>query len=236
MASSFTPSQIKYFRREATRLQRSMPGRLIRAQALDKIAQNNGFERWSLLQKHSEKTSSSRLKKSRKPFIFSRTPELMREALRKVPEPRWSTRSEAAQRLAVDISVSFVSALNAVEYAIDYLECLLTVPRFLIHTTSPIYWEMHAWMPYEIKEIAPGIQIIVNRKYKPVGQASKEWAIYENSPHLHVRLTECQIRQSAARSSSPSYLFNDGCPPWESRVDAYNYLERLKVLRGQLMG
>ncbi len=74
----------------------------------------------------------------------------------------------------------------------------------------------------------------MNRRYKPVGQVGEEWAKYEDFPNLHARLTDDHCKQFRVPDASDGYLFDDGCPPWHSRVEAVAYLERLHRLRDSL--
>ena len=231
MTASFTIAQVERFKREAKRLHRDT--NISHSQALDQIASANGYRNWSLLAKHSDAHGTSKAKKARPPFRFIRTPELMRLALLKVPEPRgWGhpTRTDYAQQQVEDLSSAFTSPQNAVEFAIDYVTCLLTVPRFKLYSAAPAYWEMRSWLPYSCHSVDDGTHIIVNRSYKPVGQVSKEWANYAEFPNLHAHFANDLRSNFTAQGSSDGYLFNDGCPPWHSRVDATAYLDRLRVL------
>lgn len=237
VTASFTHAQIERFKREAKQLHRASS--LSHSQALDQIANANGYGNWSLLMKHSDTGEHPTAKNARPPFRFSRTPELMRLALLKVPEPRgWNApkRIDVAQQQVEDISQAFASPQDAVEYAIDYMTCLLTVPRFKIYSATPANWEMRSWLPYSCHAIKDSLHILVNRSYKPVGQVGKDWANYEEFPYLHARIANDLRKCFTARGSSDGFLFNDGCPPWYSRADAEAYLERLYILQNVLQG
>lgn len=231
VTASFTLTQIERFKREAKRLHRASP--VSHSQALDQIANANGYSNWSLLTKHSDTHDTLNAKSTRPPFRFTRTPELMRLALLKVPDARgWGqpTRIDRAQQQVEDLSPAFISPQNAVKFAIDYMTCLLTVPRFKLYSAAPASWEMRSWLPYSCHSIEDGVHILVNRSYKPVGQVGKEWANYADYPYLHARFANDLLRSFIAQGSSDGYLFNDGCPPWHSRVDAVAYLDRLHIL------
>lgn len=231
MTISFTFAQIEHFKREAKQLRRTTL--ISHSHALDQIANANGFANWSLLAKHSEIHHSVKQKRERAPFLFTRTPELMRAALLKVPDTRgWGqqTRSDRAQQQVEDLSAAFVSPQNAVEYAIDYVTCLLTVPRFKLYSAAPAYWEMRSWLPYSCHSLEEGGYILLNRSYKPVGQVDQEWANYAEFPHLQARFADDLRSEFTAPGSSKGFLFNDGCLPWRSRADATQYLKRLHIL------
>jgi hypothetical protein len=235
MTASFTIAQVERFKREAKRMHRD--SHISHSQALDQIANANGYNNWSLLSKRSDAHDALMVKSVRPPFRFVRTPELMRLALLKVPEPHgWGhpTRIDHAQQQVEDLSSAFTSPQNAVEFAIDYVACLLTVPRFKLYSAAPAYWEMRSWLPYYCHSVEDGTHILVNRSYKPVGQVGKVWANYAEFPSLHARFANYLRRNFTAQGSSDGYLFNDGCPPWHSRADAVAYLDRLRVLRKML--
>lgn len=237
MTTSFTFAQIEHFKREAKQLRRTTS--ISHSHALDQIAYANGYGNWSLLAKHSDAHDPVKLKRVRAPFLFTRTSELMRSALLKVPEARGSgqpTRSDRAQRQVEGLSAAFVSPQNAVDFAIDYITCLLTVPRFKLYSAAPAYWEMRSWLPYSCHSIKEGVHILLNRSYKPVGQVSQEWANYAEFPHLQARFADDLRAEFTAQGSSKGFLFNDGCLPWHSRADAINYLDRLHILSKVLKG
>ena len=232
---AFTSIQIERFKREAKQLRRVSP--LSHSHALDQIANANGFGNWSLLMKHSAPDGAPAAASSRPPFRFLRSPEQMRQALRKVATlSDWDEpgRTELAKQQVEDISQSLISPKNAVSFAIAYMSCLLERPRFKVYSAAPAYWEMRAWLPYACKEVDSDSDILVNRSYKPVGTTDSKWANYVEFPHLHVRLSGEQRQSFAARPSSPNYLFNDGCAPWHSRANAVAYLERLRRLEAVL--
>ncbi len=237
MPNSITPDQIERFKSEAKKLRRTTA--LSHSQALDRIAQANGYSNWSLLMKHNPVDEKVHLATLPPPFRFTRTLDEMREALRKLPESKYGepSRSDKARLLAEDVCHEFISAVNAVDFAIDYMTCLLAVPRFKVSAASPVYWEMRFWLPYAAMRVeAAGSHVLVNRKYKPVGQVTEAWADYAQFDHLHMRLGEAQLERFTNPGSSTGYLFRDGCPPWLSRQDATAYLERLLQLRAAIKG
>ncbi|TDM05863.1 MAG: hypothetical protein C4K60_14290 [Ideonella sp. MAG2] len=233
--ATFTLAQIERLKREAKQLRRATS--LSHTEALNQIASANGFDNWSLLMKHSDAGELLTSKGVLRPLYFTRTPESMYLSLRKVPEPRdWcaTTRSESARVQVQDISQALVSSQNAVEYAIDYMKCLLTVPRFKVYSATITNWEMRSWLPYFLQPLGNGSCILVNRNYKPVGQVANDWARYEEFPQLHLRISDDLRGCITVSGSAVGYLFNDGTSPWSSRAAAQAYLERLGVLQQAL--
>lgn len=234
MPNSFSHTHIERLKREAKLLGRAQS--IGHSQALDRVAEANGYA----LMKHCSPSAISLPASTgmppalRPPLVFTRAAEAMREALRKVPERRYARRIDDARRLTQDICHEFASAANALDYAIDYMTVLLTVPRYKIQAASTVNWEMRCWLPYEVGQVGGGTRILLNRRYKPVGQVSDDWVKYEQFTHLHLQLGNEGLVAFAHRGSDPGYLFNDGCPPWWSRRDAESYLKRLRILRAAL--
>lgn len=246
VATVFSPAQIERFKREAKQLCRITP-HLSHSAALDRIAVLNGYANWSVLHKHSDSNvKSSELQVvsiTPAPFVFARTAEDMRVALRKIPETRYGypSRTDEARAKTDDIRERFASAENAVGYAVGYVSSLLTVPRFYVFSASRANWEMRCWLPYCIHAVADDDdyakgQILLNRRYKPVGQIMDDWAEYREHTNLHLNLSAAQITELTAKRCSLGYLYHDGSCPWHSRKHAENYLERLQVLHAMLKG
>ena len=201
---------------------------------MDNIANSHGFSNWALLMKHAAAPIQSG--SVQKYFHFSRSAIAMREAFKKVKVPPYSPVGphEEAENRVVDIWDEFGSALNAVDFAIDYMMAALEIPRFSVSAYSVVYWEMRTWLPYEVSEFNECTQILVNRRYKPVGKGGEAWVNYEGYEHLSTRLTETELAEIAHRPGSEGYLYADGSGPWVSRVTAKKYLERLKKLQSFL--
>lgn len=229
--ASFSQSQIEHFKREAKKICRASD--CLHSEALDRIANSNGYRNWSLLVKNNDPKDTTKAERARNSFRFTRSPELMHMALLKVPEPgRYSniTRSEEAKSKVNNISKNFISAQNSVEFAISYMTCLLQVKRFKIYSTSIAYWEMRFWLPYSCYMVKDCAYLFLNRHYKPVGYTGNDWVKYEEFSDLLTRFQSDNLGKFTAQGSSHGYLFNDGCTPWNSRKDAITYLERLKIL------
>ncbi len=89
-------------------------------------------------------------------------------------------------------------------------------------------------MPYCIQRLEDGRYIVLNRYYKPLGEARSDWVTYETHP------TTCALQISAKQAAQISwdgrssldriYLYNDGCIPTESEAHMKAYLSRLAVL------
>lgn len=229
MLTSFSPAQIERFRRDAKAIHRSTG--IPHSAALDQIATANGYRNWSLLMKHQPEVVRGSAS-----FKFARTAEEMRQLMRKhplLPEGQILP-AVAAQQHVADIHERLVSAQNAVDFAIDYVCCLLTVPRFHVHGASRVYLEMRWWLPYHLESIDGGFQVLVNRYYKPVGYITKMHLSYLQFPHLHTHLSAEQLIEVAHRPGSKGYLYDDGSKPWGSRKAAEEYLSRLYKLRDVL--
>ena len=233
MPTSFPYAQIDRFKRKAKQLCRA--NSITHSQALDRIAVAHGYSNWSLLMKHSdtvvgEYQSSSLPTHVDFPLKFTRTTEEMQQAQRKIQKSRgfWNSPEEWKPE---NICFKFISAPNAVDFAVDYMTCLLTVPRFRISGAAKTYKEMRRWLPYAAEPIEKGSQVLVNRHYKPVGLISNDFVRYEEFPHLQTALTSSGLNAIAHRRDSNGYLFNDGCPPWRSRKAAEQYLARLHILQ-----
>jgi hypothetical protein len=239
MPNSFSTGRIERLKREAKQLCRTST--LTHSEALDSIAKANGFGNWSLLMKCSEAASPALATSQENPpippdFVFSRTSDEMREALRVIPYKRYGAlQDEAARTEVADICSKFISAPNAIDFAIRYIECLLTMPRISINSGARVYHEMRRWLPYYLQPISEERSILVNRHYKPVGMTASEWVNYNDFRHLHLPHKRLRLDQFAHAGSSPGYLFNDGCSPWHGRKVAEAYLARLHTLKA-IMG
>lgn len=138
-----------------------------------------------------------------------------------------------------DISQNHLSALEAVNFAIEKLENALSVPRFSYKGASRGYYELRRDMPYVIHEMSiENTYILVNRNYKPLGSnkaTATDWVKYEDYTNLHVKLTKQQIT-NVVSTPHEFGLYGDGNPPWRSRANAKAYLTRLKSLQLLIIG
>lgn len=216
-------------RRDAKK--RSRTNGVILAEALDQVAADQGYRNWSLLQKNGVTDEPQ-------PWSFRRTREEIAQSMRVVPEPTSGferrMRSEIAHDSVQPLDERFVSAANAVDFAIDYVDGLLAQPRFRLSARAVAYWEMRLWLPYGANRVEGETYILVNRHYKPVGSTSRDFVDYAAYPHLSLRLHDDSWRAYSHRTAEQPFLFNDGCPPWDTRQDAQAYLQRLKELRQRL--
>lgn len=223
----FTPAEIDRLRREAKQLKRAKS--ILLSHAQNEIALSCGYNNWSLLMK-----ANPHLKEEGPlPLLFKRSSEEMRQAIRKMPRPAYGDHTAHVRSLVMDINADLINAENAVNFAIDYMKCLLSVPRYKIPSQSIAQWEMRCWLPYSL--YAEGNEdadrVLVNRRYKPVGQADDQFAIYAEHPQLHVRLAMDQVVTLTNRKSTLGFLYNDGSAPWQSRVKAEAYLAKLQILK-----
>lgn len=245
MATIFSVAQIEHFKREAKQLCRTNSN-FTHSAALDLIASRHGYPNWSVLHKHSVGNGTSILTavtpSVTPPYLFDRTREEMARAIRKLPEnrDRYPSRADEALTLTEDICDKFASAENSVDFAVAYMASLLTMPRFRIYSASRANWEMRCWLPYCVHSADDyddsGVkgQILVNRRYKPVGQTSKQRVKYGAYTNLHLKLSESERKALTPYGCSTGYLFNDGTAPWHSRSNAERYLTRLQALQAML--
>jgi hypothetical protein len=232
MHKSFNAREIEQFRRHA-KLQAKSYSEVKYQSALNMIARDQGYQNWSVLMKHTNLDAVGST-----PFLLLRTDEEMAQAMRLVPEPRhdwrsYQTRGDYARSMVEDIQARFVSAANAVDFAIAYMESALRVRRYSVPSASVAQQEMRLWLPYSalgmgLNYSAP--QILVNRRYKPVGDATGLHAIYEDHTHLHLSLAQEHLQIFSHAPGSEGFLYNDGCLPWRSRRYAEEYLARLRLL------
>ncbi|QWT47048.1 hypothetical protein [Azospira inquinata] len=232
MHNHFSSTHIEYLRRQAKKLSKTDDIPL--SKALDLIAQQNGWSNWSLLVKNRLPDDSPdngyQLRRTRDEFI---------QAIRKfqVKQPRRGrvNRYVEVLRQTEDICNRFVSAKNAIKFAVSYIETLLKVPRFQVQVSSLVDVEMHRWLPYCLVAKGNEGQILLNRKYKPVGLIGDTWVNYEDFPHLQTHLKEEQLwDMSHPKATTPGFFYYDGDSPWRGRAEASAYLERLKIAQSLL--
>ncbi|MDI4634032.1 hypothetical protein J7U46_13320 [Pelomonas sp. V22] len=235
MSTLSTTAQVEQLQREATSLHRSAGIPL--ADAFDRIAAQQGHVNWASLMRHVSEFIDSRGAFARPAVPFTRTPEQMRIAMREVAG-RGAQADGAAKKNVFDISGEFASPRDAVDFSIAFMMCLLSAPRFKVYRSAQVYWEMRWWLPYCVSEVRDhdetDVRILLNRHYKPVGMVPSDWVKYEDFPNLQASLTRRQRLRLTRPWAQEGYLFDDGCPPWDSRRAAVDYLDRLHVLRALL--
>lgn len=138
-----------------------------------------------------------------------------------------------------DISSSHSSALEAVDFAIQFLTLLLNKPRFIVPKgETELYLQMRRDFPYIVHITSQeGIQILVNRNYKPLGNSSRtaeDWVNYDACVNMHVQLTETQIN-SVIEPKRDNSLFGDGNPPWNGKRESNAYMKRLLALKKAIL-
>jgi hypothetical protein len=86
-----------------------------------------------------------------------------------------------------DLSAQFISAENALDFAITYMERALDVARFSVHSQSLTYYEMRCWLPYCVHVVAGNAYVLLGRDYKPVGMVQKKDHVdYADFPQTHL--------------------------------------------------
>lgn len=237
MLKKITIAQIEQFKRDATRLVRNQS--LIRAEALDQVAVANGYQNWSVLMRNAavHQKDAASLRPVSPPYQFRRTTEAMREAMQKTaPEPGQGSSHDRLRAQVDDLSTKFISAENALDFAIAYMACALDVARFHVHSQSLTYNEMRCWLPYCVHVVAGNVYVLLGRDYKPVGMVQKRDHVdYADFPQVHLHISKQQLRQQVTvyrEDGAEGYLYD--VSPWTSRKHAQAYLEHLRELRSWL--
>lgn len=135
-----------------------------------------------------------------------------------------------------DLSRVWSTAREAVVHALKEMEAALSDATYQLKK-GRVYYEMRRDMPYVIHDTdTPGVQILVNRSYKPLGSnepSSGPHLNYEDYPNAHVRLTPEQIAKIVSIGRDRG-LFGDENPPWKGRGAAKAYARRLRCLLSYL--
>lgn len=232
MHSHFSSTHIEFLRRQAKKLSKATAIPLSKAQ--DQIAQENGWENWSLMVKNrlldAPLDLGYQLQRTRAEFVTATNKF-------RVKQPRWGYLNpfDEVVKQTEDISSKFVSAKNAINFAVSYMEKLLSVPRFKIQRPSLVDIEMHHWLPYCLVSKGNVGQILLNRQYKPVGMMSDAWVEYDEFPNLKTSLTDEQLwAMSHPNAETPGFFYYDGDRPWNDRTKAEAYLGRLRIAQSIL--
>jgi len=221
--------QIDRLDRQARQMRRQHNISLNEARRL--LAQQLGWPNWEVLLRQRTETPQ--------PFRFERASSDMYAATlaRAYLKPPTSPYAPAGV-LVQPVAERFVSGLNAIQFAVDYVRLLLTVPRFYVsRKTSQAYLEMRTWLPYlvapvDTSEGGATQWIALNRYYKPVGVTEVDtWFDYAARPEMLLSLAPEDLKEfSRSWRERPGYLFDDGFTPWENRKQATQYLELLEDL------
>jgi hypothetical protein len=223
MQSNQSPNDIERLRREAKKASRAEG--ITHTEALDRQAAKLGYPNWALMQ-HGVSTTPRRFP------TFVRTADEMRQAFRKVKALDGMRGAEIAIRREMpDLSAQFANPMSALEYARDYLELALSLPRFGPHMHSIAWIEMRVLLPYTFAPLAgPDRFIVLGRDYKPLGMASRDEHIdYEQYKNLHVRLPATELHRVTQHSEyAARYLY--GISPSTSRKHASALLRQLEAV------
>ncbi|PLY59567.1 hypothetical protein HBH1_02077 [Herbaspirillum sp. BH-1] len=233
MANPFSDVDIKSFRQQAKH--RSRTSNISHTEALNAIAREQGFSTWALLMKNASPEAAAPVSAPRREYFrFVRTAEEMRLAMHKVRAQGpydYTQPGSPAERATAQLVDEFADGANAVDFAVDFIECLLAVPQFRIHPESRAKAEMRSWLPYFASPQNDDAQLLVNRHYKPVGLRTPKWVEYAEYSHLNVVLGIEQRLAIAHKPSAVGFLYADAIAPWHSRQNAELYLVRLKALQ-----
>ncbi|MBH1985871.1 MAG: hypothetical protein I8H76_00925 [Burkholderiales bacterium] len=198
------------------------------AEALDQIAGRYHWTSWALLVKNGGSAAVPRP-------LFERTPDEMSIAMRQLGRLELQPRSSESSQLVESVSNLFTSPADALQFAIEYMRCALSVPRYARPAkTTVAYWEMRAWLPYCAHLVVQAGEkrrcLLVNRLYKPVGVTNEsEWVDYAAVPSLTLMLPEAKLSLFSHVQTGLGYLYGE--PPWDSRRSAETYLMRLERLK-----
>lgn len=88
--------------------------------------------------------------------------------------------------------------------------------------------------PYCLHKNEDGTWTFLNRKYKPLGVVSEEWAEYDDPRHkLSVRLTPAKLKKldwKGTGEGNPIFLYDDASNPQRGGKALQDYLEKLAIL------
>lgn len=137
----------------------------------------------------------------------------------------------------VDLSRVHPSAKAAIEAAIGWLNEQLAKPSFTVKLGSAKHTFMRRNLPYFIHNTdLPGVQLLVNREYKPVGSTlphAGPYVNYNEYTNLHVSLSPAEI-QAVVSPPHLRGLYGDANSPWQKKSYAREYVARLQKLRALL--
>lgn len=222
---NFSVSEIDRLRRTAKEISRNQ--NITHTAALDRLANGLGFNNWALLQKS---TSTNPVR----PPLFKRTIEETRESFRKKNSLMTSSLDEKFRNAIPDLSNKFISPMNALRYAHDYITTALSLPRYNPSRFSVAYFEMRIYLPYTFEPLRDQTDryVILGRDYKPLGMTQKHERVeYEKYTNLHVRISKKDLENATRHVKySPGWLYGDGNSPWLNRKSAEAYLNQLSSL------
>ena len=223
MQSNLSPNDIERLRREAKKLSREAGGTY--TEALDRQAVKLGYPNWALMQ-HAVSTMRRRFP------VFDRTVDEMRQSFRKVKALDGMRDADTVMRREMpDLSTQFANPMSALEYARDYLELALSLPRFDPHMQSVAWIEMRVLLPYTFEPLAGSSRfIILGRDYKPLGMANRENHVnYEAYKNLHVQLPGAELSQVTRHADyKAGYLY--GVNPATGRKYAAALLKQIETV------
>lgn len=224
MKISLAPNDLERLRRQAKKT--AFAEGVTHTQALDREAVQRGFQNWAILHRTVELAPGGRYP------IFSRTLEEMRAVFRiDSRTARMSDADRIKRREMPDLWSQYSDPLSALEYARNYLELALSLPRYAVHSMSVGYIEMRVLLPYVLQPLEGRDRfILLGRDYKPLGMAQRDDHVqYEDYRNLHVQVPTDKLHAVTRHPQySPGYLY--GASPYLSRRNAEAYLVQLNAL------
>lgn len=90
-------------------------------------------------------------------------------------------------------------------------------------------------LPYCVKKLKNGAYILLNREYKPLGWAVREYVDYDalTELHHHIKITPAtakKISHSGSDNTDMIMMYDDGSFPTRDKASTEAYFKRLAVL------
>lgn len=130
--------------------------------------------------------------------------------------------------MAMGISSFYKDAENAFSFAVEYIECLMTLTDVHVDHLSQIAQEIRTWLPHSFSPIGNCQYILLNWYGVPVGYSRESCKSFLDFEHLIFYLS----REFATLGPDDSaVMYQKDTPPWSSTEQASRYLAMLKDFR-----
>lgn len=131
----------------------------------------------------------------------------------------------------VNLSKRFADVENAFDFAIAYMETLLSVPRLSVPSKSQVESEIDTWLPYCVRPVLGNRFITTNRLHVPVGFNASKCTTFFDYEHLFIYISDETLKLNEIPEDVALSLYDFDSPPWTSRKHAKDYLMQLKDFR-----